>query len=330
MPALTYSFGLSTSQTFTTTGKKVTETKASGNVTFRNCDPSSAVIIPAGSKVATASGVQFETLARLSIHKATFQPPSTITCRTGSVAVRALVAGTAGNVAADLIREVPAGYDSSLLFVTNPQPTSGGAHDETPQVSQQDVDAALAALNAALLADLDAQIAQPTGVPRGVTMFETTKALGTPTPTVDPATLVGQAVTQFDLGLDAEGTALGVDTGAVEAMATTRLTDRVGDGWQLVDGSTRVELGTPIVAAGTIQFPVDATAARARIVDRAALLAEVRGLVLAEARVRLEAYGVVQISLWPDWVTTIPTDTSRISFTVNGAAPTPGPSGAAP
>jgi baseplate J-like protein len=330
VPATTYSFGISTAQTYTTTGVKVTETKARGNVTFRNCDPSSAVIIPAGSKVATASGVQFETLARLSIHKASFQPPSTVNCRTGSVSIEALAAGTAGNVAADLIRQVPPGYDSSLLFVTNPQPTSGGTHDETPQVSQADIDAAMLALNAALATDLEAQIAQATGVPPGTTLLEATKTLGTPTPSVEPSTLVGKALTQFDLGLDAQGTVLGVATAAVEDVATARLTDRVGDGWQIAEDSTKVDVGTPIVAAGVVQFPVSATATRFRVVDREALLAQVRGLVLAEARSRLDDYGVVEITLWPDWVTTIPSDTGRISFTVNEAAPTPGPSGSTP
>ena len=61
-------------------------------------------------------------------------------------------------------------------------------------------------------------------------------------------------------------------------------------------------------------------------VDQAKLRAEIRGLVLAQARSRLDDYGDVSISVWPDWVTTIPTNDERIDFTIAGPQPAPSPS----
>jgi hypothetical protein len=65
-----------------------------------------------------------------------------------------------------------------------------------------------------------------------------------------------------------------------------------------------------------VTFPVTVGATRVRVVDRETALAEVRGLLLADARVRLEAYGDVEIALWPDWVTNVPDDPSKVTMTI--------------
>ena len=333
VPARSLSFELAASQTFTTTGKKVTDTKATGDVTFRNCDTGGQVVVPAGSRVGTAGGIQFETVASVSIRKASFKPPSTVVCRTGTVAVQAVVAGTDGNVAAGLINQVPSRYDPSILFVSNDQPTTGGSHSETPQVIQQDLDAAMATLNQALADDLVAQIGQASGVPAGTTLLESTAKVGEATPSVDPATLVGQEVATFDLGLTATGSAVGVDTAPVQELAAQRLAARVTSGWQLVEGSTSIDVGRPVVSGDTISIPVTATAREVHAVDTAALLAQIRGLDLPRARAILDDYGAVEISLWPDWVTTIPGDPNRVSLTIDSDVAPSGsarPSGSPP
>jgi hypothetical protein len=327
VPAREFSFDLQATETFTATGKKITDTKATGNVTFTNCDPTTdgAVTIPAGSKVATQSGVQFATLASLTIRRASLKE-----CRTGSVAVEAVLSGPTGNVDAEQIRKIPPGYDSLVLFVTNPQPTSGGTHVESPQVSQGDLDAARAALEQALREDLDGQIAAATDIPAGMTLLEATKHIGTATPSVDPASLLGKEVPTFDLGLTAVGTVTGVDAAPVRAVAAAQLASRVTSGWQLVDGSTSIQVGQPAVSGLGILFDVTAAARQVRIVDHDALVARIRGLDVPAARALLDDYGQVEISVWPDWVTTIPGDTSRISLTIDTAAAgaSPGPSSA--
>jgi len=323
VPARTYQFPVTASQTFTTTGTKVTEAKATGSVTFSNFDTGRSNRIDAGSIVATDSDIEFRTLATVTLPPATVEFPFTLRPSTASVAVEAIQAGVSGNVGVGAIDNVPKGENKNLTKVTNPDPTTGGTHTESPQVSQQDVDAAMTALTTALQGAFDTQVRDAAGVPAGTTLFDETKALGAATPSLDPATLVGQEVGTFDLGLQATGTVLGVDPAPVTAVAEQALANQVGAGWQLQPGTTRIDVGTPSAAGDVVTFPVTATATRARIVDHDALLAQIKGLVLAEARAKLDDYGQVQIALWPDWVSTIPTNADRISLTIGSPAPRP-------
>jgi hypothetical protein len=326
VPARTFSFPLTAQQTFNTTGTKVTDAKASGNVTFSNLDTGRSNRISSGAIVSTDTGIQFVTLADVTLPPATIVFPFTLQPSTATVAVQAVQPGPDGNVGVGAIDNVPKGENKNLTKVTNSQPTTGGAHTETPQVSQQDVDAAMAALTTALRGDLDTKVRDATGVPAGTVLFDETKTLGTPAPSVDPATLVNQQVATFDLGLTATGTVLGVDPTPVTSVAEQRLATQVGDGWQLASGSTHIDVGQPTATGDVVSFPVTATATRTRVVDHDAVLRQIQGLVLAQARAKLEAYGQVQITLWPDWVSTIPTNADRISLTIGTPAPAPSPS----
>ena len=328
VPARTFSFPAAATATFTTTGKKVTDTKATGSVTFSNFDTGGSNRIAAGSIVSTGTGVQFVTVADVTLPPATFDffPPFSVHPSTTSVGVQAVVSGPTGNVGSNTITIVPKGENKNTTKVTNPDPTTGGAHDESPQISQQDVDAALAQLQTLLKNDLDVKVREAQGLPPGTLTFPDTENVGTPVPSVDPTTLVGQQVATFDLGLTTTGTVLGVDPAPVTSVSEQRLASQVGDGWQLQAGSTHIDVGQPSVANGVVSFPVTASATRTRIVDHDALVSAIKGLALAQARARLETFGQVHITLWPDWVTTIPGNADRISLTIAPPAPAPSPS----
>ena len=85
------------------------------------------------------------------------------------------------------------------LSVTNPNATAGGRREEFPLVTQGDVDKALEALEVAIQADFADQVADPSLAPAGATVFPETAILGEPTPSVDPATLVGTEAATFEL-----------------------------------------------------------------------------------------------------------------------------------
>ena len=74
------------------------------------------------------------------------------------------------------------------------------------------------------------------------------------------------------------------------------------------------------MAGSVITFPVTVEALEVRLVDGDALLGRVRGLGLPQARTVLKAYGDVTITVWPDWVTTIPTLEGRATLTIDAAA----------
>jgi hypothetical protein len=304
---------------------RVTETSATGNVTFSNFDTGSQNRIDAGAIVSTDSKVEFATLAGVTLPPATIQFPFTIVPSTSTVGVQAVELGEIGNVDNNTITNVPKGENRRLLQVTNLEATSGGARTEAPEISQADVDGALAALDTALAAELDRLVAEGLGVPPGVTIFPQTQSLGEADYATDPQTLVGSASLEVELSATAEGSLLGVDPSPIEVIAESRLTSRVSAGWSLARDSTSFELGTPTVLGEVVTYLVTIGATQVHDVDQAALVDQVRGLVLAEARSRLDDFGDVEITVWPDWVTTIPSNAERITFTLDEPRPAPSP-----
>jgi hypothetical protein len=325
VPAQRFTFPLEASDTFTATGTKAVETKATGNVTFSNFDTGRANRIEAGSIVATEEGIEFATLADVTLPNATVQFPFTIVPSTSTVGVEAVEAGPGGNVGNNSIVVPPKGENKRLLQVTNEEATAGGSHEDRTVVSEDDVANARLALDDALQTQLDSDVASAVGVPSGVTLFAQTASVGAATPSVDTTTLIGTETLEFELGATAEGSVLGVDSSPIERLAEDRIAAQVDEGWTLDGDSTTVDLGEPTVLGEVISFPVTVGAIQVRDVDEAALLAQVRGLVLAQARSRLEAYGDVSISLWPDWVTSVPTNGDRIDFSLGEPQPAPSP-----
>ena len=324
VPAQVFTFDVSASQTFNATGVKVSDTKATGQVTFANFDTGRGVLIPSGTIVRTQSRIEFKTTAELTLPAARvdFFPPFTTHPSTGTVGIEAVEAGPTGNVGNNTITIVPKGGKN--LKVSNEKATTGGAHSEGPQVTQQDVDAAVAALTGALPAELDAKVAAAP-VPAGMTLYPATKQLGETTPTVDPKTLVGLVQATFDLGLSATGSVLGVETAQVRTLAEARLKTLVTNGFTLDAASIDVQVGTPTIVGEIVTFPVTIAARGVRDVDRAALLNEIKGLDLPAARARLDDFGQVTMNVWPDWVTTIPTNLDRVTLTLSEPQPTTAP-----
>ncbi|HTK44317.1 MAG TPA: baseplate J/gp47 family protein [Patescibacteria group bacterium] len=322
IPAQRFTFPLEATDTFTATGTKPVDTRATGNVTFTNYDTSSSNRIPAGSIVSTKAGVDFATLDDVVVSASPIFPfpPSK-----ASVGVQAVEAGPSGNVDAGTITVVPRTENKHLLDVTNEDPTGGGAHEDRTVVSAGDIATAQATLQGALREQLDTRLAGATGLPSGIRLFAETASVGAATPSVDTSTLVGTETAQFELGATADGSVLGVDSSPIQGLAEGRIGTKVEAGWTLADGSTAVQLGEPSVLGDVISFPVTVSASEVRNVDQAGLLAQIRGLALPQARTRLEPFGTVSISVWPDWVTTIPANDDRIDFSIGEPQPAPSP-----
>lgn len=332
IPAITLQIPLRTQGEFTATGVRVEETNATGSVRWSNCDPTRSYTIPSGTVVRTQSDQRFRTDSEL------FLPVAIITgspenpqlqCQANDVGVTANQAGPGGNVAAGAITIVPSNYNRTVVRVTNPAPTSGGARTEFPRVVQADVDAALVSLRAEIDAQFVAAVDDPVGAPAGATVFRETAVLGEVRTDVDPATLVGLEATTFALQMAADGTVQVVDEGPLQEIAESRLVGSVAAGYELVEGSSVVEIGRATVVDGVVSFPVRGWAQQRRPLDGEALAVSVLGLSRDEAQALLAPYGRVEIVLWPDWVTTVPTLAQRVTFTVNAPSgpplPTPAP-----
>ena len=75
--------------------------------------------------------------------------------------VRAVRAGTRGNVGANEVTQLPGALASQLVTVRNPNAMTGGRRIETEAVTQEDYDAALASLTTALQASLATELQDP-------------------------------------------------------------------------------------------------------------------------------------------------------------------------
>ncbi len=320
LPAERLSFELSATDTFPATDKRIEETAASGSVTFTSYDPARPNTIPRGSVVSTEGGIQFRTRNAVTLARAR-RVDTMILPSSATVAVDALGQGPGGNVLANTIRVVPPGEDRIATTVTNPEPTTGGTHAEFPRVAQADYDAAVEQVTIQLGTDFEAILADPSRTPAGLTLFPGTRLIADPVPSVDPATLVGQEVASFDLTLSSTGTAIAVDTAPIEAIAQSRIRDRVAADHRIVESSIDIDVGDAIVQGENVSFPVTARAAQMRVLDANALREQVKGKPIDEARSILEDYGEVTLSVWPDWVATIPTIDARLALTVEPEAP---------
>jgi hypothetical protein len=329
VPASRIDVPVSVSDTFTTTGKRVEEAQAKGTVTFRNVDFTASNTIAGGSIVSTQSGIRFRTDRAVTVGKAHLVG-LTVVPTEANVGVTAVKSGDTGNVEPNTITVIPAAEDPLTLKVRNRAATSGGTHQEFPQVSQADVTAALAKLTASLNDAFHAAVADGTGAPPNATVYPGTAVLGQPTTSVDTSKLVGQAVPTFDLGLSANGSVIAVDASPVEGIARSRLMANIGSGYKLIDDSVKIEQGGATVANGQVSFPVTASASRVRVLDRAELLALVKGKSFRDAKAALAPFGEVKITPWPDWVSTVPSIDSRVTLDVAGQnGPAGGASGSA-
>ena len=318
VPAVRVEIPIQVSDTFTTTGTRVEKAAATGSVTFQNFNFLASNTIPKGSIVSTEGGIKFRTVRQFTLAKAQLVlPGGTVIPSKGTIGVTAVETGTTGNVPANAIRVVPPGENPDFTTVNNPAPTSGGKRDEFKQVSQADLDAAAAALQKKVDAAFATAVQEGTGAPAGTTVFPETALLGPSTPSVDPATLLGQEVETFDLGMTAAGTVLAVDSSPVEDIARARLLANVGSGYRLL-GEPVIEPGDPTVADGDVLFPVTASGTRVLTLDGAELLAQVKGLSVEAAEAKLAPFGDVKIVTWPDWVSSIPSIDARVSLEVVG------------
>jgi len=320
VPALQINVPVEAAQTFTTTGVHVEQAAATGEVTFSNYNPVAANTIQAGSVVATEGGIRFKTLATITVPAGTFVLPNVVPARR-TVKVQAAKTGPEGNVPANAIRVVPQGENPDFLKVTNEQPMAGGLRTQTPEVSQAEVDKAIAALRSQLEKAFADAVSSGAGAPAGATLFPRTAVLGEPTPNVDPKSIVGQAIESYDLSLSANGTVIAVDPSPIRTLAESQLTAKVGSDHKLVPDSVKVEVREGSVdETGAVTFDATARGLRIAIVDPATLRDLVKGKTASEAKAALARFGDVRVVIWPSWASTVTSLDARLEVSVDESA----------
>ena len=334
VPAVKLDLPVSTTGDFAATGKRVDADKATGTVRFDSINTVGPVFVPAGTRISTLGAQVFQTVRGVTVPRAQVNG-TTIQHGIADVNVRAVKEGPDGNVESGEITQVPTSLSTLQVSVRNDAPTKGGKREEFPRVEQADVDAALAQVRADLGTKFEAALASPSGVPEGATLFPGTAVLGEPQLSVDPQTLVGQEVEGFTLEASADGSVLAVDETPLESIVRDRLTGMVAPDHALIGDSIDVRVGSAIVDARGVRFPVSGIAQQTAKLDVTALLAAIRGKPKPDAEAILAPYGQASVRLWPDWVSAVPTLDQRVDFQVGTSdvptvtappLPTPAPS----
>jgi hypothetical protein len=325
VPGLTKDFPVSASGDFEATGQNIVDTAAAGTVTFTSEDTGRAWAIPAGTQLSTADGTKFLTNARVVVPAAVFSPPKRGTI---DAAVTAATKGVAGNVAASQIVVMPDISGNGLLSVTNKAATAGGTHTVTPKIQQSDVDKAQTSLYAQMQASFDTALKAPSALPSGSTLFADSARLGTGICDQDPQAFVDQDVASFHLDCKATGTAIVTSVAAITDLAKARLRATVQTGYSLVEDSIAARMGSGTAEGSSFLVPVSVQAVQVPAVDIDQLRAGIKGKSIDDARAFLTQYGQVEISVSPDWATTLPSFDFRIDIqlVVPSAAPSSEPS----
>ena len=325
VPGIAKAFPVEASGTFDSTGQKVDETQATGTVTFTSMDSISSVTIIVGTRVTTSGGVAFATTSTVTVPMLKFSG-STYTPGRANAPVQAVKAGTSGNVAAGTITKVPSDLASFQVSVTNKAATTGGTHNVTLQIQQADIDAAQAGLRTQLQSNLATAMQADGAVPTGSTIFGESAQLSTVTCDPDPTGLVGLTQDTFQLDCKATGTAVVADTANINDLAARRASAALPTGYSLVDSSVQTTLGKATLNGSMVVVPLSVSAGRAPVVDVDKLRAGIEGKSLADAKAFLAQYGKVDITLWPDWTSSVTSWDFRIDIQIVDVSASASPS----
>jgi hypothetical protein len=191
-------------------------------------------------------------------------------------------------------------------------------------VTQADFDSALIALDARLEAALGAALALPSTTPRGLTLYPVTAQTGHPEPVPSAIDVVGAVEPSFTVTFNSTATVTAVNESLVDGLAGERLRSMLTLTQHLVGDDVQVSRSAGTVSVESVSYEVSPTAMVYADPDRAALVVQVRGKSITEARQILARYGMVDISIWPEFVDRLPDQTARISLVV--VTPTGSPS----
>ncbi|CAN5819077.1 hypothetical protein BH23CHL8_BH23CHL8_25830 [soil metagenome] len=309
IPAQSVSIPLTVEGTFPATGSEAVESRARGEVVFSSAEQAFEQPISARTRVRTPDGVEFQTTEEVVL-----RPPSG---GAGAAEVRAPIEavrpGEQGNVPEGEVSVVPS-LESQGVSVTNPEATSGGDQEVTPVITQDDYEAAATDLANRLAGELANRLREPDSVPEGLTLFPETARLGNIRHAPPPEELVGRPVDAFELTASVTAYALAVDESLVDQVAVARLARQAPAGTTLVPSSLSTEAGTGTARGDVINYAASAEGAVYLMLDPDDVLAQVRGLPVSEARSILGSYGTATVTVWPEFMGSLPDDAARIQL----------------
>jgi hypothetical protein len=305
------------SSSFSATGKKDVGTKASGTVTIKNCEDSSAKDFPAGSTV-SSQGKSFRTDAPVTIPGGTFSGGGAIcTAATVSVAVTAAENGDSYNLG-------PAQYTSPTLtsnFRISGNQMTGGTSKQITIVTAADIDKAQAEAVEKSLDQAREDLADraASGYQVIAESFNHTVIQATASPAVD------EEATQVALALKVTYTLLAVNRDDFVKMVKTQEQKLVGDQNQIYqDGIDQAKIVPGKREPNARQeFSFNSEAFAGAKIDLPATAKQLSGQRYGDAAdiaAKLPGIERAEISLKPSWSSRLPRRTNHIEIEVKAAS----------
>lgn len=313
LPATVQQTKKTSSVDFDATGKKNVGDKASGTVKFSNSS-SSAVSVPAGTKLKTSGGLVFVTDGSVTVPAATlsFGCSGYLCPGTGTIDVTASEGGTDYNGASGSVSGAPGGMSASLTSTT-----SGGTDKTATVVTQEDVDKAKQQLQTQDANTVKTDLKKQFGSDM-IVIDESFKA-DAGDPVSSPA--VDQEATKAKLTVETTYTLVGVKRSDLKANFDAYLKQQLaGKSNQKVydsgDGSVSFSQFTEVDGGYTVK--ADAQAQVGPVIDENSLKQQIVGKRAGEIQqqlVSVEGVEDVNTTFFPFWVNKAPSaDKITIKF----------------
>ncbi|MFO1538963.1 MAG: hypothetical protein ACKOTZ_00705 [Chloroflexota bacterium] len=313
IPAEWRQYPLAVTGAFPATGTEDRSTAATGRVRLVSQNTVVAVVVGDGTRVSTNSGIVFRTVGQVALPKWDGNGPRPAV----EVEIRAVKRGPAANTGAETITRIEKGYEAQQVKVTNPEAVTDGARELIRQVTNEDCDAAVETLRGRLREAFATELAAPPSA--GMILYPESGRLGEIDLSVSCPELVGTSVPGdiFEITAGTTATALEVDTSVLEETAARHFRVTADPGMRVEAGSIEAIAGEePEVTPDTVTYPVEVTARVQLAVDPAQIRREIAGRSVSDAREILGRYGEATLTLWPEFIPTVPADPARIGFEI--------------
>ena len=315
VPAVAQSTSKSTSQSVPTTGQINNGNKATGSVSLTVACSAKPPTIPSGTGL-SSNGIAFTTQKNITLTNCNCSSSNCLF--SGDVTVIAVTGGANGNLVSGSTFTV-SGQQYTGYSGTSSAAFTGGTDNMVNAVSQTDINSATQKIGtidtSPVKIALENQLKQA-----GLTPIVGTFNTGATTTTAAPT--LGTAGNQVTVTQNITYTMLGVQKSYLSQLVITNINSQINTSQQSIidDGVSNAQYSTLQSNATTAQVTMQDTASVGALINSQSIKKEIAGKKSGDVQSTIKSIpGVtdVTVKLSPFWVTTVPTDLSKVVINIS-------------
>ncbi|MEI8187514.1 MAG: hypothetical protein WCG30_01035 [Candidatus Saccharibacteria bacterium] len=315
VPAVAQSTSKSTSQSVPTTGQINNGNKATGSVSLTVACSAKPPTIPSGTGL-SSNGIAFTTQKNITLTNCNCSSSNCLF--SGDVTVIAVTGGANGNLVSGSTFTV-SGQQYTGYSGTSSAEFTGGTDNMVNAVSQTDINSATQKIGtidtSPVKIALENQLKQA-----GLTPIVGTFNTGATTTTAAPT--LGTAGNQVTVTQNITYTMLGVQKSYLSQLVITNINSQINTSQQSIidDGVSNAQYSTLQSNATTAQVTMQDTASVGALINSQSIKKEIAGKKSGDVQSTIKSIpGVtdVTVKLSPFWVTTVPTDLSKVVINIS-------------